>query len=228
MAKARASSSRATTFAPSTSPGRSSPSPTSKAAASFWASKMTHHQRPGALRNRVLDHGTPPAFVETASASSIAGNRVRSHLDIVAPDDVRWDEVHSSLMEFIASCQRTALPWAGESGSGYFRLGMERTLSARWQRSWRSSIARLRRCGWRTRLERHRRTEPCRGPLPQPGQRRCVPLQASCCGGRCSPVWSSAFGGTTSSRASGPRQFVRRRGHRVASLDEGAQRADAI
>lgn len=59
---------------------------------------------------------------------------MRSYLDIVAQDDVRWDEVHGSLMEFIARCQRTPLPWGGESGSGYFRLGMERTLSARWQK----------------------------------------------------------------------------------------------
>ena len=62
------------------------------------------------------------------------GNRVRSYLDIVAPDDVRWEDVHVGLMEFVGHCQSGPLPWAGEARSGYFRVGMDRGLSSRWQK----------------------------------------------------------------------------------------------
>jgi len=38
------------------------------------------------------------------------------------------------LMEFVGRCQFGPLPWAGESSNGYFRVGMERALSRRWQK----------------------------------------------------------------------------------------------
>jgi hypothetical protein len=62
------------------------------------------------------------------------GNRVRSYLDIVAPDEVRWEDVHVGLMEFVGRLQSSPLPWAGESRNGYFRVGMDLGLSSRWQK----------------------------------------------------------------------------------------------
>jgi hypothetical protein len=62
------------------------------------------------------------------------GNRVRSYLDIVAPDEVRWEDVHVGLREFIARYQSGPLPWAGESRNSYFRVGMDRGLSHHWQK----------------------------------------------------------------------------------------------
>lgn len=76
-----------------------------------------------------------PGILQASTLSvAPAGNRVRSYLDIVAPDDARWDDVHTGLMEFVAHKQPTPLPWAGESRTGYLRFGMERTLSQRWQK----------------------------------------------------------------------------------------------
>jgi hypothetical protein len=42
--------------------------------------------------------------------------------------------LHTGLIEFVAHYQSTPLPWHGESRNGYFRFGMERTLSPRWQK----------------------------------------------------------------------------------------------
>jgi hypothetical protein len=74
----------------------------------------------------------------TLAAQSIEvrppGNSVRSYLDIVAPDEVRWDEIWSAMMDFVGQSQRRTLPWEGISGRCFFRLGMERGLAQRWQR----------------------------------------------------------------------------------------------
>jgi hypothetical protein len=78
-------------------------------------------QNPGALKAQSISVAPP-------------GNRIRSYLDIVAPDDVRWEDVHASLMEFLGRCQSAPLPWAGDSRSAYFRVGMESALTSRWQK----------------------------------------------------------------------------------------------
>jgi hypothetical protein len=77
-------------------------------------------------------HGCPDVPEQnpgTLLAQSISvappGNRVRSYLDIVAPDEVRWQDVHVGLMEVVGHCQSGPLPWAGQSKSGYFRLGAD-------------------------------------------------------------------------------------------------------
>lgn len=58
------------------------------------------------------------------------GNRVRSYLDIVAPDEARWEEVHFGLM---TALRGGAPPWAARVGKCFFRLGMELELAKRWQ-----------------------------------------------------------------------------------------------
>lgn len=62
------------------------------------------------------------------------GNRVRSYLDIVAPDDAGWPEVRTALMDLVGKLQRSPLPWVGTSGRCHFRLGMERSLAREWQK----------------------------------------------------------------------------------------------
>jgi hypothetical protein len=76
----------------------------------------------------------PGTLVAQSISVAPPGNRVRSYLDIVAPDDVRWEEVHAALMEFVGRCQSGPLPWAGESRTAYFRVGMARAVTNRWQR----------------------------------------------------------------------------------------------
>lgn len=74
----------------------------------------------------------------TLTAQSISirppGNRVRSYLDIIAPDETRWEEVRVGLMDFVGNYQRSALPWAGQSGRCFFQLGMESGLANHWQK----------------------------------------------------------------------------------------------
>ncbi|HKY35860.1 MAG TPA: hypothetical protein VJN18_07975 [Polyangiaceae bacterium] len=85
----------------------------------------------------------PPAEIPdqdpgTLVAESISlrppGNRVRSYLDIVAPDEARWDEVRVALMEFVGDSQRSPLPWVGGTGRCSFRFGAEQSLARQWQK----------------------------------------------------------------------------------------------
>jgi hypothetical protein len=85
----------------------------------------------------------PPAEIPdqnpgTLVAQSISirppGNRIRSYLDIVAPDEARWDEIRVALMDFVGRAQRNQLPWVGQSIRCSFRLGMDLGLAQQWQR----------------------------------------------------------------------------------------------
>jgi hypothetical protein len=80
-----------------------------------------HNQNPGTLVAQSISVAPP-------------GNRVRSYLDIVAPDDTPWNEIRTELMAFVGRMQPSALPWSGPSGRCHFGLGMDRELSHQWQR----------------------------------------------------------------------------------------------
>jgi hypothetical protein len=74
--------------------------------------------------------GIPDENPGTLMAQSIAlsppsGNRVRSYLDIVAPDETPWPEVRQSFVTFVSSRLREPLPWAAAVGRCYFRIGVE-------------------------------------------------------------------------------------------------------
>ena len=76
----------------------------------------------------------PGTLVAQSISIPPPGNRVRSYLDIVAPDEARWDEVRIGLMDFVGQSQRNRLPWAGASGRCFFRLGMESGIAQSWQK----------------------------------------------------------------------------------------------
>lgn len=78
-------------------------------------------QEPGALEAQSIS--VPPP-----------GNRVRSYLDIVAPDGALWDEIRAGLMDFVEQSQSAPLPWDRVSGRCRFRMGMELGLARQWQR----------------------------------------------------------------------------------------------
>lgn len=76
----------------------------------------------------------PGTLVAESISIRPPGNRVRSYLDIVGPDEARWDEVRVGLMTFVGETQRRPLPWVGTTGRCFFRIGMDRALSQQWQR----------------------------------------------------------------------------------------------
>jgi hypothetical protein len=63
------------------------------------------------------------------------GNRVRSYLDIVAPDDLNAEELQRRLMTFLRRMQGSPLPWEAVEGPCLFRIGMDAELAkAGWSR----------------------------------------------------------------------------------------------
>jgi hypothetical protein len=87
-------------------------------------------------------HGLPPAGIpETNPGALVAkqivvpppGNRVRSYLDVVAPDEALWAETRESFIRFMAQAQRQPLPWTGMEGCCLFRVGLELQLAEHWQ-----------------------------------------------------------------------------------------------
>jgi hypothetical protein len=74
----------------------------------------------------------PGSLVAQSISVPPPGNRIRSYLDIVAPDDARWNEVRVGLMDFVGRAQPNPLPWRGQSGRCTFALGMDSELSSQW------------------------------------------------------------------------------------------------
>jgi hypothetical protein len=52
------------------------------------------------------------------------GNKVRSNLDIVAPDDIELPLIRAHLMVFVSRAQFDPLPWEGVEGPCIFRIHM--------------------------------------------------------------------------------------------------------
>jgi hypothetical protein len=61
------------------------------------------------------------------------GNRVRSYLDIVMPDETQWTEIRHGFMTFVSESQLQQFPWTGVIGRCLFRIGMDAGLAANWQ-----------------------------------------------------------------------------------------------
>jgi hypothetical protein len=87
--------------------------------------------------------GLPPAGIPdenpgelAASSATVApgGNRVRSYLDIIMPDEAPWTEVRACFIAFVSEAQRRDFPWTGVSGRCTFRVGLDLGLAATWQR----------------------------------------------------------------------------------------------
>jgi hypothetical protein len=77
-------------------------------------------QNPGQLVQQKIEV-TPP------------GNRVKSYLDVVAPDDAARAEIRQSFITFVSQVQREPLPWEGVVGRCLFRFGIERSLAPHWR-----------------------------------------------------------------------------------------------
>ena len=66
------------------------------------------------------------------------GNRVRSYLDIIAPDETPTREVLASLGPFVAAAREQGLPWAATVGRCTFRFGVDGNLAAAWAAEFRA------------------------------------------------------------------------------------------
>ena len=60
------------------------------------------------------------------------GNRVRAFLDVVAPDNVFWEEIRLNYIGFISATQLQPFPRSSIVGRFLFRVGMDRDLARHW------------------------------------------------------------------------------------------------
>ena len=60
------------------------------------------------------------------------GNRVRSYVDLVAPDSTPSDLLRTAFARFIVQAKLGPLPWSATSGPFLFRVGMDAALTKTW------------------------------------------------------------------------------------------------
>ena len=84
-----------------------------------WVFPPNPDQQPGTLANSHVS--VPPG-----------GNRVRSYLDVVAPDGATWSEIRQELLRFLLDNDNGPMPWSDRAGRCLFRLGMESALAQDW------------------------------------------------------------------------------------------------
>ncbi len=87
--------------------------------------------------------GEPPAGIPDENPGELmwqglavpqGGNRIRSYLDIVAPDETPWTEIRQRFVMFVSGHQLQAMPWSGVSGRCLFRANMDQALAQQWHR----------------------------------------------------------------------------------------------
>jgi hypothetical protein len=74
----------------------------------------------------------PGTLVNSQVSVAPGSNRVRSYLDIVAPDGATWSEIRQELLRFILDNEEAPMPWSDRIGRCLFRLGMESALARDW------------------------------------------------------------------------------------------------
>ncbi len=94
------------------------------------------YEHPGVVWQGLPPEGIPDVDPGVLAAQHLElpppGNRVRSYLDIVSPDETPAAEVRSSLLRFLSEAQGRPLPWEGVVGRCLFRLGVEADLAPDW------------------------------------------------------------------------------------------------
>ena len=61
------------------------------------------------------------------------GNRVRSYVDLVAPDGTRPKEFLGAFAKFLVQTKEKPLPWTATLGPYSFRVGMDAALAKTWR-----------------------------------------------------------------------------------------------
>ncbi len=75
----------------------------------------------------------PGELVKKDVAVPPGGNRVRSYLDIIAPDTASWPEIRGNFLAFVLDTESQPFPWNGVVGRCRFRAGIEDGLAAAWR-----------------------------------------------------------------------------------------------
>lgn len=87
-------------------------------------------------------HGLPPAGIPDTNTGMLVaqtieqpppGNRLRSYLDVVAPDETPSAEIQAAFVAFVTAAQGAPLPWHGVIGRVSFRMDMDAGCAATWQ-----------------------------------------------------------------------------------------------
>lgn len=95
-----------------------------------------HHRHP---RSWI---GPPPAGIPETNPGELVkreidispgGNRVRSYLDIIAPEETPWSDIREALLSLAAANASTPFPWTQTSGNIRLLASMEPTLAPNWQ-----------------------------------------------------------------------------------------------
>ena len=68
------------------------------------------------------------------------GNRVRSYLDIITPDETPTTEVAATVRSFVAVVRKRQLPWVATVGRCTFRFGLELGLEPTWTTEFRALL----------------------------------------------------------------------------------------
>jgi hypothetical protein len=77
----------------------------------------------------------PGRLKKTNIAIPPPGNRIRSYLDIVAPDEISGEELKRRLLTFLKRVERQPFPWDAVEGACRFRIEMDAQLaSAGWSK----------------------------------------------------------------------------------------------
>ena len=85
-----------------------------------WGEPPAPEDDPGELHSKLVSVDPP-------------GNRVRSFLDIVAPDTMSPTRIRESFAQFLEASQGAPLPWSMRIGHCLIRFGVEGALEPTWQ-----------------------------------------------------------------------------------------------
>ena len=69
------------------------------------------------------------------------GNRVRSYLDIITPDQTPTSEILATVDEFVRGVREQPLPWVQTIGRCTFRFGLDHGLEDRWGDEFRELLS---------------------------------------------------------------------------------------
>ena len=75
----------------------------------------------------------PGVLVNTRIEIPPPGNRLRSYLDVVAPDNALWLDIRNAFLWFVLDCEGQPFPWQRSRYQFWFRASMDQAAAANWR-----------------------------------------------------------------------------------------------